>query len=45
MNQAGMKQTMFDPCLFVGEYVMCVCNVDDLILWSRDEQDIDMLAN
>ncbi len=45
MNKCGMKQTMFDPCLFVGERVMCVCYIDNLIFWSRDKRHIDKLAN
>ncbi len=45
MNECGMQQTNFDPCLFVGESVMCICYVDDLIFWALDDSKIDILAN
>jgi hypothetical protein len=32
----GLKQSKFDPCLFIGPNVMCIVYVDDLIFWSRD---------
>jgi hypothetical protein len=32
----GLEQSKFDPCLFVGEKVICVVYVDDLIFWSKD---------
>ena len=44
MESSGMKQSSFDPCLFIGEKVICVCYVDDLIFWARDEVDIDKIA-
>ena len=37
----GMKQPNLDPCLFVGEKVICICYVDDLLFWARDESDTD----
>ena len=40
-----MEQSTFDPCLFMGERVMCICYVDDLIFWALDESDIDKLAD
>ena len=36
-----MNQTQLDPCLFVGDKVVCICYVDYLILWSQNESDID----
>jgi len=45
MNECRMQQTKFDPCLFVGGKVMCICYVDDLIFWSLENDDIDELAN
>ena len=44
MESCGLQQSKFDPCLFIGEKVICVCYVDDLIFWSRDEADIDSVA-
>lgn len=40
----GLTQSKLDPCLFIGEKVICVCYVDDLIFWSRDESHIEELA-
>ena len=33
-----------DPCLFVGDKVICVCFVDDLLFWAKDIGDIHKLA-
>ncbi len=45
MNLCGMEQSTFDPCLFIGAKVMCICYVDDLIFWALDESDINKLAD
>jgi hypothetical protein len=39
-----MKQSKFDPCLFIGPDVMCVVYVDDLIFWSCDVAKINRVA-
>ena len=39
-----MKQSEFDPCLFVGEEVICIVYVDDLIFWSKQDDDIHDVA-
>ena len=44
MEACGMPQSKLDPCLFVGEKVICVCFVDDLLFWARDSEDIHKLA-
>ncbi len=44
MKACDMHQSKFYPCLFVGEKVMCIVYVDDLIFWARDEDDIHDLA-
>ena len=44
MKTCDMHQSKFDPRLFVGEKVMCIVYVDDLIFWARDEDDIHDLA-
>jgi hypothetical protein len=31
-----LKQSKFDPCLFIGLDVICVVYVDNLIFWSRE---------
>ena len=44
MELCGMEQSKFDPCLFVGDRVICICYVDDLLFWSRDDKYITELA-
>ncbi len=36
LEQCGLEQSKFDPCLFIGPEVICVVYVDDLIFWSKD---------
>eukprot|EP00804_Cyclotella_cryptica_P019951 CCRYP_007860-RA/>CCRYP_007860-RA protein AED:0.15 eAED:0.00 QI:0/-1/0/1/-1/0/1/0/252 len=45
MNLCDIKQSTFDPCLFIGTKVMCICYVDDLIFWALNESDINKLAD
>ena len=44
MEMCGLPQSQLDPCLFIGEKVICICYVDDLLFWARDEKDIHELA-
>ena len=44
MGLCDMPQSNLDPCLFVGDKVICICYVDDLLFWAKDEQDIHNLA-
>ena len=45
LEVCGMKQSKLDPCLFVGDKVMAVLYVDDLLLWSTSDQHIIDLGN
>ena len=46
MEENGMQQSKFDSCLFVGEKVIALAYVDDILFWSKDESDItDMMVN
>ncbi len=36
MAISGMVQSKLGPCLFVGEKVICISYVDDLIFWARN---------
>ena len=40
----GMSQSKLDPCLFIGEKVICMCFVDDMLFWSKDKANISELA-
>ena len=40
MEICGLPQSQLDPCLFVGDKVICICYVDDLLFWAKDEKDI-----
>ena len=44
MEKCNMPQSSLDPCLFIGKNVICICYVDDLLFWARDEKDIHKLA-
>jgi hypothetical protein len=44
MEAVGMKVSILDPCLFVGEKVMAVAFVDDILFWARDEAYINKLG-
>ena len=45
MEACGLKQSTLDPCLFVGDKVICICYVDDYLFWSRDESDISAVTD
>ena len=40
MKICGMPQSDLDPCLFIGEKLICICYVGDLIFWAKDDKDI-----
>jgi hypothetical protein len=44
MDACDMKQSSLDPCLFVGERVIAISWVDDILFWSKDEEHIHELA-
>ena len=44
MNEVGMRQSDFDPCLFIGDKCIAVCYVDDVLMWSTSEENIRELA-
>ena len=44
LELCGMQQSDLDHCLFIGEKVICVVYVDDLLFWSTEEDHIVSLA-
>ena len=40
----GLQQQEFYMCLFVRENFLCILYVDGIILWERDDDDINFLA-
>ena len=44
MKDCGMQVSKLDPCLFVGENIICISYVDDILFWSTDEKFINELA-
>ncbi len=44
MAICGMVQSKLDPCLFVGEKMICIYYVDDLIFLACNEKDIHHIA-
>ena len=45
MEECGMPQSNLYPCLFIGEKVICVMYVDDILFWAKDPANINALAN
>ena len=35
-----MRQSDFDPCLFIGKRVILIMYVDDMLMWSTSEEHI-----
>ena len=44
IEESGLKQSEFDPCIFIVDKGTCVMYVDDLIFWAKEEDDIHDLA-
>ena len=45
MGACGMQPSQFDPCLFIGERVVAVAFVDDILFWATDEAYINELGS
>ena len=44
----GLEQSKLDPCLFIGDTVIVVMYVGDIVMWSTDENhriDLAQLLN
>ena len=39
-----MVNSDYDPCIFMGKYVICVIYVEDLLLFSKEDKYIDALV-
>ena len=39
-----MEASRFDPCMFIGERVVAVAFVDDILFWATDEKYINDLG-
>ena len=44
MEECEWKQSSLDLCLFIGEKVICIIYVDDIIFWAQGESYITNLA-
>ncbi len=40
LEKCCTKQSSFDPCLFIGDSVKAVMYVDNILMWSPDEESI-----
>ena len=40
LTACDLKQSDFDPCLFIGSKVILVMYVDDILMWSTHEKHI-----
>ena len=46
LEACGLEQMIdVDPCLFISDSVLCVCYVDDTLLYARKMEDIDALID
>lgn len=45
MKAVGMKVSKLDPFLFVGDHVMAVAFVDDILFWATDQAYINELGS
>jgi hypothetical protein len=45
MLAVGMEVSKLDPCLFIGNRVMAVAFVDDILFWSTDQAYINELGS
>ena len=45
LDTCGMKQSELDPCLFIGDNVIAVMYVDDILMWSTEEDHIYTLGD
>ncbi|KAL7478975.1 hypothetical protein ACHAW6_005971, partial [Cyclotella cf. meneghiniana] len=43
LQKQGLRQSDFDPCLFIGKKVIAVTYVDDLLFYACDNNDINQL--
>ena len=44
LEQSGLKQSNFDPCLFDSDKSTCIIYVDNIIFWGSNEDGIRNLA-
>ena len=44
LDEGYLKHQDFDPFIILGDKVLCIVYVDDLILWAKYENDIYNLA-
>jgi hypothetical protein len=44
MVAVGMEVSKLDPCLFIGDKVMAVAFVDDILFWAKEEAHINELG-
>ena len=43
MGAVGMQQSEHDPCMFIGEKVIAVAYVDDILFFAKEESDMEDL--
>jgi len=44
MDVCGMEQSQFDPYFFVGDHVITISYVDDILFWSKGDKHVHNLA-
>ena len=44
LEKSVLRQSKFDPCLFVGEKFTCIVYAGDIIFWDRNKDDVHNLS-
>ena len=44
LKNCELKQSKFDPYLFVKEKLLCIIYIDDIIFWAKNKNDIHEIA-
>ena len=40
----GLKKSKLDPCLFIGDTVIAVMYVENILMWSTEDQNMTDLT-
>ena len=44
INACGITPSDYDPCLFMGDHIICMLYADDCLLFSKKDKYIDALV-
>ncbi len=38
LDNCGLPEALFDPCIYIVKKVIAICYIDDLIFWAINEK-------